>query len=92
MSFHARKKGLASHPSHPLLLMCELRTDGGKKGMLTMSDIHCIRFLRNQKGQSIDQIAKSLKINWRTVKKYADDDLQPSSIIKPKKGMMYTEK
>lgn len=30
--------------------------------------------MRNQKDQSIDQIRKSLNINWRTAKKYADDE------------------
>jgi len=60
--------------------------------MLTMSDINCIKHLRNEKGLSIDQIANTLKINWRTAKKYADESELPTSIIKPKKGMMYEEK
>ena len=60
--------------------------------MLTMSDINCIKHLRNEKGLSIDQIANTLKINWRTAKKYADESKLPTSIIKPKKGMMYEEK
>jgi hypothetical protein len=60
--------------------------------MLTMPDINCIKHLRNEKGLSIDKIAKMLNINWRTAKKYADEsDLSPS-IIKPRKGMMYQEK
>ncbi|WP_277587401.1 hypothetical protein [Psychrobacillus antarcticus] len=60
--------------------------------MLTMSDINCIKHLRNEKGLSIDAIAKALNINWRTAKKYADENELPSSIIKPRKGMMYKEK
>ncbi|WP_391209906.1 IS21 family transposase [Psychrobacillus sp. L4] len=57
-----------------------------------MSDINCIKHLRNEKGLSIDAIAKALNINWRTAKKYADENELPSSIIKPRKGMMYQEK
>lgn len=60
--------------------------------MLTMSDINCIKHLRNEKGLKIDQIANTLKINWRTAKKYGDESELPTSIIKPKKGMMYEEK
>lgn len=60
--------------------------------MLTMSDINCIKHLRNEKGLSIDAIANTLTINWRTAKKYADENELPSSIIKPRKGMMYQEK
>lgn len=39
--------------------------------MLAMSDIKCIKLLRNQKGLSISKIAETLHINWRTAKKYA---------------------
>ncbi|WP_170006012.1 IS21 family transposase [Bacillus fonticola] len=60
--------------------------------MLTMSDINCIKHLRNEKGLSIDKIATTLGINWRTAKKYADEDVLYESIIKPRKGMMYEEK
>ncbi|MBV6682347.1 IS21 family transposase [Bacillus sp. JRC01] len=60
--------------------------------MLTMSDINCIKHLRNEKGLSIEQIANTLGINWRTAKKYADESELPTSIIKPRKGMMYEQK
>jgi transposase len=60
--------------------------------MLTMSDINCIKHLRNEKGLAIDAIAKTLDINWRTAKKYAVENELPTSIIKPRKGMMYQEK
>jgi len=60
--------------------------------MLTMSDINCIKHLRNEKGLAIDKIASTLNINWRTAKKYADENEHPPSIIKPRKGMMYEEK
>jgi len=43
--------------------------------MLTMSDINCIKHLRNEKGLAIDKIASTLNINWRTAKKYADEKL-----------------
>jgi len=39
-----------------------------------MSDINCIKNLRNNKGLSISQIQKIVGVNWRTAKKYADDD------------------
>jgi DNA-binding transcriptional MerR regulator len=45
--------------------------------MLAMSEIHCIKFLRNNKGLSISEIQRTLKINWRTAKKYADEDQIP---------------
>ena len=49
--------------------------------MLTMSDINCIKHLRNEKGLAIDKIASTLNINWRTAKKYADESEQPTSIL-----------
>ncbi|MFC5732329.1 hypothetical protein [Cytobacillus gottheilii] len=57
-----------------------------------MSDINCIKHLRNNKGLSITKIQQTLKINWRTAKKYADEDQIPTTKISPKKGMMYEEK
>jgi predicted transcriptional regulator len=60
--------------------------------MLAMSDINCIKHLRNKKGLSITKIKETLGINWRTAKKYTDEDQLPTSKIKPSKGMMYTEK
>lgn len=56
--------------------------------MLAMSDIHCIKNLRNNKGLSISKIQKTLGINWRTTKKYGDGEQLPQSKIKQKKGMM----
>ncbi|GGJ81447.1 transposase [Anoxybacillus voinovskiensis] len=40
--------------------------------MLALAQIEYIKFLREEKGLSIHAIAKQLKVNWRTVKKYAD--------------------
>lgn len=57
--------------------------------MLAMPEIHCIKFLRNHKSYSINQIAKDLKVNWRTAKKYADEAQLPEESKKSKKGMMY---
>lgn len=48
--------------------------------------------MRNKKGLSITKIKETLAINWRTAKKYADEDPLPTSKIKSPKGMMYTEK
>lgn len=62
------------------------------KGMLAMSEINCIKVLRNQKSLSVNKIAKTLKINWRTAKKYADGEQIPHESNKKKKGMMYEEK
>ena len=60
--------------------------------MLAMSDIKCIKHLRNNKGLSISKIQETLGINWRTAKKYADEDQIPTPKIKVKEGMMYEEK
>ncbi|MDQ1002773.1 putative transcriptional regulator [Neobacillus niacini] len=60
--------------------------------MLAMSDINCIKHLRNKKGLSITKIKETLGINWRTAKKYADENQLPESNIKQPTGMMYTEK
>ena len=40
--------------------------------MLTMTDINTIKNLRNNHDKSINDIAQTLRINWRTAKKYAD--------------------
>ena len=60
--------------------------------MLAMSDINCIKKLRNEKGLSISEIQRVMKINWRTAKKYADEDQIPQEKVFEKKGMMYEEK
>ena len=60
--------------------------------MLAMSDINCIKHLRNKKGLSITQIKEILGVNWRTAKKYADEVQLPKSKIKQSQGMMHTEK
>lgn len=57
-----------------------------------MSDINCIKKLRNEKGLSISEIERTMKINWRTAKKYADEDQLPREREFKKKGMMYEEK
>lgn len=57
-----------------------------------MTDIHTIKNLRNNHDKSINHIAKELKVNWRTAKKYADDDFIPTVKSPKKSGMMYTEK
>lgn len=59
--------------------------------MLAMSDINCIKHLRNTKGLSISEIQKTLGINWRTAKKYADEDQLPEPKRNRKSGMMYEE-
>ena len=60
--------------------------------MLTMTDIHTIKNLRNNHDQSIESIRKALNINWRTAKKYADSDVLPKVKLPKKTGMMYEQK
>ena len=60
--------------------------------MLAMSEINCIKTLRNEKGLSISKIAETMNVNWRTAKKYGDDDQLPKEKKYTKKGMMYEEK
>lgn len=45
--------------------------------MLAMPEINCIKVLRDDKSLSINQIAKDLGRNWRTIKKYADTPQLP---------------
>lgn len=59
--------------------------------MLTMPEINSIKCLRNDKSLSVNEIAKIHKINWRTAKKYADNEQIPKEKNKIKKGMMYEE-
>ncbi len=56
-----------------------------------MSEVNCIKLLRNQKSKSINSIANTLGINWRTAKKYADEDDIPQETQVKKRGMMYEE-
>ncbi|MBN4051112.1 IS21 family transposase, partial [bacterium AH-315-L21] len=41
--------------------------------MLKMAQIEYIKFLYEEEGKSLTQIAKELKMNFRTVKKYAQE-------------------
>lgn len=47
--------------------------------------------MRNHKSLSINQISKTLGINWRTAKKYADGDQLPVEKKQKKSGMMYED-
>ncbi len=60
--------------------------------MLAMSDIKSIKHLRNTKELSISKIAETFKINWRTAKKYADEEQRPQEKMVIRRGMMYEEK
>lgn len=59
--------------------------------MLTMPEIHYIKHLRENDDLSISEIARKLGKNWRTVKKYADEEVYPSDTgpVCTKTGMMY---
>jgi len=63
--------------------------DGGTERLLTLEDIKTIKHLRNNHDQSIEQIRKTLNINWRTAKKYADEaHLGTVEPIRKNKSMM----
>ena len=42
--------------------------------MLTMDQIHDIRFRFYEKGKNVSQIAEALRLDWRTVCKYIDQN------------------
>jgi len=86
------KKDLPATPSPSTVMVSNQYRVEDNERMLAMSDINCIKHLRNKKGLSITKIKETLGINWRTAKKYADGDQLPESQIKQSKGMMYTEK
>ncbi|WP_245894085.1 IS21 family transposase [Salsuginibacillus halophilus] len=50
---------------------------------------HYIKDLRNREGCSINDIAKRTRTNWRTAKKYADEDQVPEESTFQKRGLMY---
>jgi hypothetical protein len=60
--------------------------------MLAMSEVNCIKVLRNQKSLSINAIPKTMGINWRTAKKYADGEDLPKEKTGKKEGMMHEER
>src|SRR5699024_2006546 len=60
--------------------------------MLTMPEINSIKHLRNNTSLSVNEIAKIHNINWRTAKKYADNDQIPKESNRKRTGMMYEEK
>jgi transposase len=60
--------------------------------MLAMSEVNSIKFMRNKKGLSISSLAKVFDINWRTAKKYADEEQLPQETPPVQRGMMYREK
>lgn len=68
------KKDLPATPSPSTLIGVETITQRRLERMLAMSDINCIKHWRNTKGLSISEIQKTLGINWRTAKNYADDN------------------
>lgn len=60
--------------------------------MLTMSEQHYIKHLRNNKSYCVNKIAKTMDLNWRTAKSFADTEQLPNEKTKVKDGMMYKEK
>lgn len=45
--------------------------------MLPMDEIECIRFLRDKKDKSLNEIAEFLGRDWETVEKYGDTESRP---------------
>jgi transposase len=60
--------------------------------MLAMPKINYIKHLREIESKNITEIAKLTEIDWKTAKKYADNDQVPEVKIKKKRGMMYQGK
>lgn len=56
-----------------------------------MPVVDYIKHLREEEDFSINEIAKKTGHNWRTVKKYADEDHFEKKLTFQKKGMMYEE-
>lgn len=58
--------------------------------MLSVIQIDYIRYLRDNEGTSISEIASRVKCDWKTAKKYADEDvnLQQRSRRSRKKTVM----
>ena len=54
--------------------------------MLAMSEVNYINTLRNEKGISNTEIANTMQINWRTAKKYGENDQLPQEKIHLKKA------
>ena len=53
--------------------------------MLKMSQIDYIKYLRESEGCSISEIASRLEIDWRTAKKYADENVKVQNQGKQKR-------
>lgn len=51
-----------------------------------MSEVNYIKHLRNEKSYSINKIKEILGINWRTAKRYADDNQIPEEKVTKKNG------
>lgn len=71
--------------------MCSL-TVGGFERMLAMPEVNYIKHLRENEDLSINEIARKTGRNWRTVKKYADEEDFQQDLSFKKKGMMYEER
>ncbi len=56
--------------------------------MLTMDQIHDIRFRFYEKGENVSQIAEALRLDWRTVRKYIDqndfNEAEPKPVVDKK--------
>ncbi len=53
--------------------------------MLEMTQINYIKFLREKEDLSITEIASKLEINWRTAKKYAEENFDTENKVKQKR-------
>ncbi len=71
--------------------MVSNQTQWRSRGLLAMTKINHIKTLRNHEDVSINEIANRAQVNWRTAKKYADEEQVPKEKQMARKGMMYEE-
>ena len=60
--------------------------------MLPMEEVECIRFLRQKKGKSLNEIAEFLGRHWETVEKYGDSEEYPENNKKQEKQKRHRPK
>ncbi len=58
------------------VLVTTTKTEEETERMLTMPEINYIKHLRENEDLSISEIARKVGKDWKTVKKYADGEIQ----------------
>ena len=62
------------------MLVTTTKPEEETERMLTMPEINYIKHLRENEDLSISEIARKVGKDWKTVKKYADGEIDPSDI------------